>query len=283
MKQRLVHILRDIGLLSWADAARFWAVRAKYARSNRAFLREHPGAVLPPKFLMYDAYAHVNYREYFQKGRVNAAYIAKTAAHHFGSDRAITVCEWGCGPGRIIRHLPQLLARGSRVFGTDYNERTVAWCSANLPQVTFRLNGLAPPLPFSTGELDMLYAVSVLTHLSEEMHLTWMAECERVVRPGGLILFTVHGDRSTAGLSRQEHAAYEAGQLVVRGKVKEGSRTFVAFQSPRFMRDVLLRNVDLVLHNPSDAPPLAGPQDVYLVRTRGKPRHDSTPVHQKGM
>jgi SAM-dependent methyltransferase len=269
MKQRLVRILRDTRLLAFADAARFWVVRAKYARSNRAFLREHPRAILPPQFLMYDAYAHVNYREYFQKGRSNAEYIAGTAARHFGSGTAVTVGEWGCGPGRIIRHLPQLLAAGSRVFGTDYNAKTVAWCSASLPQVTFRLNDLAPPLPFSTGELDLLYAVSVLTHLSEEMHLTWMAECERVVRPGGLILLTVHGDRCIAGLSEQERAAYEAGQLVVRGKVKEGSRTFVAYQSPRFMREVLLRNVDLVLHNPSDAPKLAGPQDVYLVRTRG--------------
>jgi len=272
MKQRLVQILRDTRLLSLVDAGRLWAVQAKYARSNRAFLCEHPDSVLPPKFLMHDAYAHVNYREYFQKGRANAEYLASTAIRHLGGDGSIAVCEWGCGPGRIIRHLPPLLPVGSRVFGTDYNAKTIEWCSANLPQVTFRLNGLAPPLPFSTGELDMLYAVSVLTHLSEEMHLSWMAECERVVRPGGLILLTVHGDRSTAGLSKQERATYEAGRLVVRGKVKEGSRTFVAFQSPRFMREVLLRNVDVLLHNPPDAPKLAGPQDVYLVRTRGTPR-----------
>jgi SAM-dependent methyltransferase len=272
MKQRLVRALRDTGLLSFVDRVRFWAVKAKYARRNRAFLGRHPGTILPPKFLMYDAYAHVNYQEYFQKGRTNAEYIASVVARHLGSGRAVTVCEWGCGPGRIIRHLPQLLAPGSRVFGTDYNERTIAWCSANLPEVTFRLNGLAPPLPFSTGELDLLYAVSVLTHLSEEMHIAWMAECERVVRPGGLILLTVHGDQSISGLSEQERAEYDAGELVVRGKVKEGSRTFVAFQSPRFMRETLLRNVDLVLHNPPDAPMLAGPQDVYLVRTRERAR-----------
>ncbi len=271
MKQRLVQGLRESRLLSLADTIRFWAIRATHARSNRAFLRQHPDSILPPKFLMYDAHAHVNYREYFQKGRSNAEYIARTAARHLGSDGPITICEWGCGPGRIIRHLPQFLPAGSRVFGTDYNADTVAWCSANLPLVAFRLNGLAPPLPFSTGELDMLYAVSVLTHLSEEMHLAWMAECERVVRPGGLILLTVHGDQSTAGLSEQERATYEAGQLVVRGKVKEGSRTFVAFQSPRYMREVLLGNVDLVLHNPADAPKLAGPQDMYLVRTRRLP------------
>jgi SAM-dependent methyltransferase len=268
MKQQLVRFLRRARLLKVADLARFWAVQARYARSNRSFLQERPDSVVPPKFLMYDAYAHVDYRVYFQKGGINARYIAGLATRYLGSERPVTVCEWGCGPARIVRHLPDLLPTGSRVFGTDYNPRTIEWCSANLPQVTFRLNGLAPPLPFEDGELDMLYAVSVLTHLSEEMHLSWMAECERVVRPGGLILLTVHGDRSIGGLSAGERAEYDAGHLVVRGHVQEGSRTYVAFESPGYMRNVLLRNVDVLEYNPPDAPQLAGPQDIYLTRTR---------------
>jgi hypothetical protein len=78
---------------------------------------------------------------------------------------------------------------------------------------------------------------------------------------------TVHGDRCTGGLSGQERSAYEAGQPVVRGMVREGSRTFIAYQSPRFMREVLLRNVEILLHIPSDAPGPAGAQDLWVVRT----------------
>jgi SAM-dependent methyltransferase len=268
MKQTLVGSLRKLGLLPLAERVRCSASRLAHARGNRAFLSEHPDEILPPGALMYDAYGLIDYRDYAEAGRPFAKYLARTAARHFGSDRPVSVCEWGCGPARILRHLPPLLPVGSRILGTDYNPRTIAWCAAHLGQMTFRLNGLAPPLPFSTGELDLLYAVSVLTHLSEGMQRAWIAECERVVRPGGLILLTVHGDRCAGGLSRQERSAYEAGHPVVRGMVREGSRTFVSYQSPRFMREILLRDVEILLHNPPDAPAPAGAQDLYLVRTR---------------
>jgi len=243
---------------------------------NRAYLARRPDLDPPPPFLIYDAYGHLSYRAYAEDGRAPAEYLAGVATRYLGgiqangedaeSMRALNVCEWGCGPARILRHLPPLLPAGSRVFGTDYNAKTIEWCSKHVARVTFRLNHLAPPLPFSTGELDFLYAVSVLTHLSAEMNLAWMDECRRVVRTGGLILVTVHGDRCVAALSPKERADYEAGRLVVRGMVQEGSRTFVAYQSPRFMLEVLLNGMEVLQHNPSDAPRLAGVQDVYLVR-----------------
>lgn len=255
-------------MLPLAERARFKVLELAHARGNRKFLAEHPEAILPPRFLMYDAYGHVDYRTYFRAGRPVAEYLAATAARHLGGATPVSVCEWGCGPARILRHLPGLLPAGSRVFGTDYNAKTIEWCAAHLKRITFRLNDLAPPLPFSTGELDLLYAVSVLTHLSEDMQHAWLAECVRVVRPGGLILLTVHGDRCTGGLSPHERQSYEAGRLVVRGSVREGSRTFTAYQSPRFMSEVLLRKLEILHHNPPDAPLHAGAQDVYLVRTR---------------
>jgi len=266
MKQTLVGLLRKSRLLPLVDRARFVVVGLRSVRNNRAYLAQHPGFVAPPAFLLYDAYSHVNYRAYAEDGRGPAQYLAGVATRYLGSDCALSVCEWGCGPARILRHLPPLLPPGSRVFGTDYNERTIAWCATHVPEVAFRVNRLAPPLPFSTGELDFLFAVSVLTHLSEELHVAWIEELKRVVRPGGLILVTVHGDRCVAGLTAEERAAYDAGRLVVRGMVLEGSRTFVAYQSPRFMREVLLRDLEILQHNPPDAPRLARVQDVYLVR-----------------
>jgi SAM-dependent methyltransferase len=270
VKRQLLRLLRKLGILPLAERARFKVLELAHARSNRAFLTEHPDAILPPGFLIYDAYGHIDYRTYLGAGRPVAEYLAATVARYHGSETPVSVCEWGCGPARILRHLPGLLPAGSRVFGTDYNAKTIEWCSAHLKQVTFQLHGLAPPLPFSTGELDLLYAVSVLTHLSEDMHHAWMAECVRVVRPGGLILLTVHGDRCTGGLSPHERQSYEAGQLVVRGRVREGSRMFIAYQSPRFMREVLLPGLEILLHNPLEAPAHAGAQDVYLIRTRAR-------------
>lgn len=267
MKQAIVRSLRRTGLLPWAEQTRSWLANVRSASDNRSFLRENPAFAPPPKFLMYDAHGHVNYRSYFNKGRKAAGAVAQLAARHFGPSSPVAVCEWGCGPARILRHLPSQLPPGSKVFGTDYNEKSIQWCAKNLPEIDFRVNGLAPPLPLKTGEVDMLFAVSVLTHLSEEMHYAWIAECRRVVRPGGLIMLTVHGDRCVDGLGLEERKLYDAGKIVVRGDVLEGSRTYVAFHSPRFMRQTLLKDMQILDHNPADMLMVfAGAQDVYLLR-----------------
>jgi SAM-dependent methyltransferase len=255
-------------MLPLAEQARFWGLRLTHARRNRGFRARHPAAVLPPLPLMYEAYGHVDYGLYTEAGYPFAEYLAAAAASHLGSPTPYSVCEWGCGPARILRHLPALLPDGCRVFGTDYDPRTIAWCSANLSGISFRLNGLAPPLPFATHGIDLLYAVSVLTHLPEDLQVQWMAECVRVVRPGGLILLTVHGDRCTDSLSREEREQYRRGRLVVRARVRAGTRAFVAYQSPRFMREVLLRDVEILAHNPPEAPMPAGGQDLWVIRTR---------------
>jgi SAM-dependent methyltransferase len=264
VKQAAVNLLRQTRLLPTVEAARYALSAIKSVYDNRAFRQEHPGLALPPWPLMHDAFSHVQYRSYFATGTAAARAIAGLAATFLGG-RPVTVCEWGCGPGRVIRHLPGLLPKESKIFGTDYNPRSIEWCSANLPGKYF-INKLAPPLPLEAEQVDMLYAISIFTHLSEGMHEEWLKELLRVVRPGGIILLTVHGDKCIGGLNAQERAAYHAGRLVVRGNVKEGSRIFVAYQSPRYMHETLLRGIEILAHNPEYLQAVAGAQDVYVLR-----------------
>jgi len=55
---------------------------------------------------------------------------------------------------------------------------------------------------------------------------------------------------------------------VVRGSVKEGSRIFVAFHAPAFIRDRLIPGAgcELLRHAPSPDPKVMGGQDVWAVR-----------------
>jgi hypothetical protein len=50
------------------------------------------------------------------------------------------------------------------------------------------------------------------------------------------------------------------------GNVKEGSRIFVAYQSPRYMHETLLRGIEILAHNPEYLKMVAGAQDVYVLR-----------------
>ena len=104
-----------------------------------------------------------------------------------------TILEFGCGCGRIMLWLEQL-ARSSSLHGVDIDERAIRWAQANMPYATLTVNDPLPPLDYPDGFFDLVYNHSVFTHLDEEYQDKWLAELQRVTRPGGTILLTVHGE-----------------------------------------------------------------------------------------
>jgi SAM-dependent methyltransferase len=268
-KQAFVSLLRRTRLLRLTDHLRGAWSYAKNRQSNRAFLREHPDFPVPPPGLAYDAYGKINWSTYHRTGRRHAQYLADLIKKH-EDEPAITIAEWGCGPARVLRHMPDLFAgRSARFFGFDYNERSIDWCAKSIAGITFRSNSLAPPLPHGPDGVDCLFCISVFTHLSEAMHFEWLKELSRVVKPGGLIILTTHGDACRASLLDHEAREYDAGRLVVRGNTKEGKRCFVAYHPPSFVSDELLEEFEVLEHLAEPSPNKPG-QDVWVVRnTKG--------------
>jgi SAM-dependent methyltransferase len=264
LKQPLLHLLRGAGLLEIVDRVRFrWlAFRSRAGRST--FRRTHGDVPLPPDDLAYDAYGGLNWEFYWGFGRLIAAFFAQRMLDR---SRAGSVLEWGCGPARIVRHLPQLLGSGWEVHGCDANARTIDWCIEHVPAVRFHANAATPPLPFAPDGFDYVYSVSVFTHLSEELHRRWADELCRVLKPGGTLICTLHGDTTRPLLLPSELARFDSGQLVVRGTVAEGTRCFLAYHPRRFVIEDLLRDFDVVEQIP--APNTFGAnQDVWIARKR---------------
>jgi SAM-dependent methyltransferase len=103
--------------------------------------------------------------------------------------RNTDIVDFGCGWGRIIRfflkdidpaHLRGIDCDGEVV---DICRRTNRWCSF------FEVAPL-PPSPLDTASVDIVYAYSVYSHLSEEAHDRWLDEFHRLLRPGGLLVVT---------------------------------------------------------------------------------------------
>jgi SAM-dependent methyltransferase len=264
-KQLVVSLLRWTRLLVWAEHGRYVWSLTKNLRANEAFVAEHPDFPLPPSALAYDAYGGTSWPSYYQTGRDLARYFGSLAEATVGKP-IMRICEWGCGPARILRHMPEFLAgRKIELFGFDFNPRTIDWCCQNLRVATFRLNTLAPPLPCEADAFDFLYCVSVFTHLSREMHSRWIHELSRVVKRDGMIVLTTHGNFTRAKLLDAEKRTYDRGELVVRDRFAEGKRCFVAYHPPSFVRDRLLRGFPIVSH--VEGPILYGhPQDVWVVK-----------------
>lgn len=238
IKQRIKSGLRAAYLLSPVDQALFVVDFIRRFRDNQAVQQEHPKLPFPPYPILFDAFGICDRRGYHENGLADAKFIAATIRRFMPGD--LTVCEWGCGPARTLQHLRALDAGFTRVIGTDYNPKTIEWCRAAFPQIDFEINGLSPPLPLPESSVDVLYAISVFTHLSLERHREWIREIRRVLRPGGMLFFTVHGEKCVSKLLPAERARFEQGELVVRERVREGKKHFGAFESEKFVREKLL-------------------------------------------
>lgn len=270
MRRRISNLLIDLRArpaFGVIDRLAYWRRLALTARSNRAFRAAHPDFAAPPLSILWDAQATTDLAEYKRSGEEAAAQYWDIIRPHLdpGAGRPARVCEWGCGPGRIIRHLPRLAAGWPvELYGSDYNRASIAWCRAHVPGVTFLENDLAPPLPVADAFFDLVFCRSVFTHLSADMQDSWIAEFRRVVQPGGTVILTTHGDAYRVRLTAQERARYDVGEMVVRTLGAEGRKLFAAFHPPAFVRAHLLSGLSVIEHRPGD-----GTQDIWVTRRPG--------------
>lgn len=100
------------------------------------------------------------------------------------------VLDVGCGAGvEVVR-----FARGgARVTGVDVSDRAVGLTREHLRQQGLRA-GLAvadgEALPFPGESFDFVYAHGVIQYAASDTAV--VAECHRVLRPGGLVMFQVY-------------------------------------------------------------------------------------------
>ena len=244
-KGHISNLLRRIGLIFFTDWVRYYIQKFKNRTINKDFKQKNPDVKLPPDYLIYESF-QINYQKYYTEGSDTAKWLTDHFKKHIDlKDKRIL--DWGCGPGRIIRHLPNVIGNGCEYLGTDYNKKSIDWCSKNLTNIQFNCNSLNAQLPYYDNYIDVIFGISIFTHLSEQLHYDWYDELYRVLKPNGIMLVTTQGDNFKVKLTDSELKQYNNNQLVVRGKVKEGHRTYSAFQPQEFMRK-LFQNVEILEH-----------------------------------
>jgi SAM-dependent methyltransferase len=133
-------------------------------------------------------------REFAEGGRAAAAELeaALLASGSPGFDAYASILDFGCGSARVLPHV-HALAPGARCAGCDVDEAAVAWATRAHPGLDLRVSAASPPLPFAAGSFQLVYSISVLSHLDEAGQDAWLAELARVLLPGGVALLSVHG------------------------------------------------------------------------------------------
>jgi SAM-dependent methyltransferase len=241
VKRRVLRLLQRLGLVGPAFRVYEVAVSLRPAR-----VRQVDGPPLPPRRLMVRVAGTADADWFLRSGR--AAYDA--IADHVPLHEVGDVLDFGCGCGRVLRYWR---GHDGLVAGSDRDGGAVDWCRSNLGFARVERNSLAPPLSFVDASFDLVYALSVFTHLPADLQTAWRDELARVLRPGGRLLVTTHGRSYVPRLETDERARFEAGELVVRWSDLPGSNLCSAYHPERYLRDTFAEGFEVVELEPEGA------------------------------
>ena len=146
------------------------------------------------------------------------------------------VLDFGCGSGKVMRHFLAEAAE-CELWGCDIDERSIDWINAELhPPLRAFANGEAPPLGQASESFDLIWSVSVFTHLTDHW-AGWLAELHRVLKPGGLAIISFLGGAMYEVWNVEEWVADRIGMAVLNhGQDWElGGPT--VFHSPWWLRE----------------------------------------------
>jgi SAM-dependent methyltransferase len=103
------------------------------------------------------------------------------------------VLDFGCGAGRVLRHFAPEATDGE-FWGCDIDGPSIEWLRQNLcPPFQAERCSESPGLSQPDGYFDLIYAISVFTHLSDGW-ADWLLELHRLLSEGGLLLATFLGE-----------------------------------------------------------------------------------------
>jgi SAM-dependent methyltransferase len=256
------------------------ALEIRLLRSYEAYLRLRaprtqavgvPDALpLPPAKLRVLVSGTADAQFFLTSGREQATHFRSMLSRHDVSVSGMAILDFGCGCGRITRWWDGVEGP-VKIFACDPHPELAGWCRANLAFADVAVSGENPPLPYPDAAFDFVYALSIFTHLPEDRCVSWMAELHRVIRPGGLLLFTIAGDSYRERLGETDQHAYDAGRPVVQFDTAAGTNLCIAYHPPAYVRGPMTEGFDLLEayiadEHPQEARQAQMIQDSYLVR-----------------
>ncbi|MFA5904954.1 MAG: class I SAM-dependent methyltransferase [Desulfobacula sp.] len=137
---------------------------------------------------MYDTVA----KEYAEKfcGEHEKKPQDREILHRFSQEVAgkKPIWDFGCGPGQTTKYLRNL---GIEISGLDLSEKLIEQANIIHPGIHFRKGNILD-LEFENESIAGIVAFYAIVHFSQEQAEKAIREIFRVLKPGGVFLFTYH-------------------------------------------------------------------------------------------
>ncbi len=136
---------------------------------------------------------HPDPKDHTQQGLMTAILVDRMLRRgDFEFRPGAAALDFGAGTGRVVRYLapayPDLAWHAC-----DVVDELVDWGRKHLENIRFAVNPVHPPSQYEAASLDAIFAISVFSHLVEDLALSWMHDLHRTLKPGGLLFITTLG------------------------------------------------------------------------------------------
>lgn len=141
--------------------------------------------------------------------------------------RPVRILDAGCGTGGMAKYL----ARFGTVYGVDVAAEALQGCRRR--DLTTVARASVEKLPFASGSFDAVVSFDVLYHRAVVNDVAALAEFNRVLRPGGLVLVRVpaydwlRGSHDVAVHTRHRYSRGELGDKLSAAGFRPRKLTYV--------------------------------------------------------
>jgi len=180
------------------------------------------------------------------------------------------VLDFGCGAGRTLRHFIADRSPGE-FWGCDIDAVSIEWLQRTLsPPLHPFVNGELPPLDLPDEMFDLIYGVSVFTHLTRSWS-AWLLELRRLLKPDGLLIVTFMGEGQSRQVAGEEWDEQRVGMLTLRPGQSWDDGGPMVLHSPWWIREHWARAFEIVSLAPSGFPgaPIGVGHGLVVMRKRG--------------
>lgn len=144
-------------------------------------------------------YSPHNTDEYLETGKYDHDLVLGIVDEHHRAEASgdFRLLDFGCSSGRVLRHFDaERQARGWRLHGVDIQAKPIQWLREHFPR-EFEVSTVSamPHLPYEDASMDVIYGISVFTHI-KYLWDQWLLELRRVLKPGGLLVQTIHTENA---------------------------------------------------------------------------------------
>lgn len=257
-------IFSIIGATQLMNELDFRFQQIRHSKNNRIFKKNLKRFVFPKDRALFNTF-QLNYKKYYEDGR-----LAANEMISWGALSKLTnpvVLDWGCGTGRVIRHI-QSFKPSAICYGADIDCETLDWCRKNIDHVYFDCIH-HQSLPYPSSYFDLVYGISVLTHIEKNEYLTWLKELNRILTPSGKAILSTHGTHYVNQLNRKEKKQLDLEGVFTNSYNERGHRLMTTYFDADFLKEQLLPYFDIEqfwegkLH-----PEKMGGQDVWVLKQK---------------